>query len=70
MGRTFSQRLVTQMYFPGDPLLALDPIYQSVASPAARQSLVASLDISRTVPEWALAYRFDITVGGRQGEDP
>jgi protocatechuate 3,4-dioxygenase beta subunit len=67
LGRTFSQRLVTQMYFPGDPLLVHDPIYQSVPDEDARQSLIASLDLSRTVPEWALAYRFDITVGGRGG---
>jgi protocatechuate 3,4-dioxygenase beta subunit len=66
-GRAFSQRLITQMYFPGDPLLELDPIFHSVSDAGARQAMLASFDISRTVPEWALAYRFDITVGGREG---
>jgi protocatechuate 3,4-dioxygenase beta subunit len=65
VGRAFSQRLVTQMYFPGDPLLELDPIYRSVSDEAARASLVAAFDLAQTVPEWALAYRFDLTVGGR-----
>jgi protocatechuate 3,4-dioxygenase, beta subunit len=65
-GRAFSQRLITQMYFPGDPLLEHDPIFRAVASPAARQRLVATFDLSRTEPEWALAYRFDITIGGRE----
>jgi protocatechuate 3,4-dioxygenase beta subunit len=65
MGRAFSQRLITQMYFPGDPLLAYDPIFASVPAPA-RERLIASFDIGRTVPEWALAYRFDIVLGGRE----
>ena len=65
LGRAFSQRLVTQMYFPGDPLMAFDPIFQSVPAPA-RERLVARFDLERTVPEWALAYRFDVTVGGRE----
>lgn len=64
-GRNFSQRLITQMYFPGDPLLAIDPIFQSIAEPAARERLVARFDVQRTVPEWALGYQFDITLGGR-----
>ena len=64
-GRNFSQRLITQMYFPGDPLLAMDPIYQSIPEPFARNQLVARFDISQTVPEWALGYSFDITLGGR-----
>ena len=64
-GRSFAQRLITQMYFPGDPLLALDPIWRSIASPGARERLVASFDPDRTVPEWALAYRFDLVLGGR-----
>jgi protocatechuate 3,4-dioxygenase beta subunit len=65
-GRTFSQRVITQMYFPGDPLMAIDPIVGSIADPAARASLVASFDLERTVPEWALAYRFDIVLSGRE----
>jgi protocatechuate 3,4-dioxygenase, beta subunit len=63
-GRAFSQRLVTQMYFPGDPLFEFDPIYNSVRDPAARERMVSSFDLSRTVPEWALAYHFDIVLGG------
>jgi len=62
-GRSFSERLVTQMYFPGDPLLDLDPIYQSVSA-AARGRMVSSFDLETTTPEWALGYRFDIVVGG------
>jgi protocatechuate 3,4-dioxygenase, beta subunit len=61
-GRAFSQRLVTQMYFPGDPLFAFDPIFQSVRDEAARERLVAQLDLDLTQPEWALGYRFDIVL--------
>jgi protocatechuate 3,4-dioxygenase beta subunit len=61
-GRTFSQRLVTQMYFPGDPLFAFDPIFQSVRDEKARQRLVAQFDLELTQPEWALGYRFDIVL--------
>jgi protocatechuate 3,4-dioxygenase beta subunit len=64
-GRNFSQRLITQMYFPGDPLLAIDPIYQSIPEPFARNLLVARFELSQTVPEWALGYAFDIILGGR-----
>ncbi|HKA68307.1 MAG TPA: protocatechuate 3,4-dioxygenase subunit beta [Actinomycetes bacterium] len=63
-GRAFVQRLVTQMYFPGDPLFGQDPIFNSVPGPA-RQRLVAGFDLSRTEPEWALAYRFDLVLRGR-----
>jgi protocatechuate 3,4-dioxygenase beta subunit len=62
-GRAFVQRLVTQMYFPDDPLLGLDPIYRSVPE-AARQRLVSSYDHDVTQPEWALGYRFDIVLRG------
>lgn len=62
-GRAFVQRLVTQMYFPDDPLLALDPIYQAVPE-AARERLVSRYDHDATQPEWALAYRFDIVLRG------
>jgi protocatechuate 3,4-dioxygenase beta subunit len=65
-GRAFSQRLCTQMYFPGDPLLEHDIIFRSVPD-EARQRLVARLDLPRSAPEWALAYRFDLVLGGRQG---
>lgn len=64
-GRAFTDRLVTQMYFPGDPLFRLDPIFNSVASPAARARMVSTFDISLTEPEWALGFRFDVVVGGR-----
>jgi protocatechuate 3,4-dioxygenase beta subunit len=69
MGRAFSQRLVTQMYFPGDPLLAHDPIFHAVPS-GARDRLIAAFDPARTVPEWALAYHFDIALGGREATAP
>jgi protocatechuate 3,4-dioxygenase beta subunit len=69
-GRAFTQRLITQMYFPGDPLLAHDPIYNSVPDPAARERLVARFDLAATQPEWALGYRFDVVVGGRAATPP
>jgi protocatechuate 3,4-dioxygenase beta subunit len=61
-GRAFSSRLVTQMYFPGDPLFEQDPIFQSVRDPRARERLVASFELELTQPEWALGYRFDIVL--------
>jgi protocatechuate 3,4-dioxygenase beta subunit len=64
-GRAFTQRLVTQMYFPGDPLFPLDPIFNSVPDQAARQRMIARFDVDATVPEWALGYRFDIVLRGR-----
>ena len=64
-GKTFGQRLITQMYFPGDPLLALDPVFGSIPGTAARESLISRFDLGETVPEWALGYRFDIILGGR-----
>jgi protocatechuate 3,4-dioxygenase beta subunit len=66
-GRAFTDRLVTQMYFPGDPLLDFDPIFQSVRDPAARKRMVSAFDWETTTPEWALGYRFDIVLGGRHG---
>jgi protocatechuate 3,4-dioxygenase beta subunit len=62
-GRAFTDRLVTQMYFPGDPLFSADPIFQSVRDPAARRRLVSTFDWETTTPEWALGYRFDIVLG-------
>jgi protocatechuate 3,4-dioxygenase beta subunit len=64
-GRAFVQRLVTQMYFPGDPLCAYDPILASVPD-RARERLVSRFDLDTTVPEWALGYRWDIVLRGRQ----
>ncbi|MEO8741078.1 MAG: protocatechuate 3,4-dioxygenase subunit beta [Casimicrobiaceae bacterium] len=60
------QRLVTQMYFPGDPLLAYDPMYNSVPDEKARQRLISQFDWERTIPDTALAYRFDIVLRGRE----
>jgi protocatechuate 3,4-dioxygenase, beta subunit len=62
-GRAFTERLVTQMYFPGDPLFDQDPIFQSIRDPKARALLVSALDWQTTTPEWALGYRFDILIG-------
>ena len=61
-GRAFSSRLVTQMYFPGDPLFEFDPIFQSVRDPEARKRLVARFELELTQSEWALGYRFDIVL--------
>ena len=63
-GRAFTQRLITQMYFPGDPLFAQDPIFNSVPDPAARQRMICAFDLALTEPEWALGYRFDIVLRG------
>jgi protocatechuate 3,4-dioxygenase, beta subunit len=63
-GRAFTNRLVTQMYFPGDPLFEFDPIFQSVRDPKARARLVCTFELERTVEEWALGYRFDVVLGG------
>jgi len=64
-GRAFVTRLVTQMYFPGDPLLPHDPIFNGTANEKARNRLVADFDWDTTVPEHALGYRFDIVLRGR-----
>jgi protocatechuate 3,4-dioxygenase beta subunit len=61
-GTAFTDRLVTQMYFPGDPLFGLDPIFQSVLDPVARQRLVADYDHDVTEPEYATGYRWDIVL--------
>jgi|SRR5215469_202820 len=64
-GAGLATRLVTQMYFPADPLLAFDPIFQSVPDEAARDRLVARFDIDVTQPDYALGYRFDFVLRGR-----
>ena len=64
VGPAFVTRLITQMYFPGDPLFAFDPILQSIPSEKARQRLVAKFDMDTTQPEWALGYRFDLVLRG------
>ncbi|MFN2561463.1 MAG: protocatechuate 3,4-dioxygenase subunit beta, partial [Jatrophihabitans sp.] len=68
-GTAFTQRLVTQMYFPGDPLFDLDPIYQSVVEPHARALLVARYDHDLTRPELHTGYRWDIVLGRTPTED-
>jgi protocatechuate 3,4-dioxygenase, beta subunit len=65
-GPAFATRLVTQMYFPGDPLLASDPIYNCTADEEARKRLISVFDWDTTVPETALGYRFDIVLRGRE----
>ncbi|MBT6910916.1 MAG: protocatechuate 3,4-dioxygenase subunit beta, partial [Rhodospirillaceae bacterium] len=63
-GPSILTRLVTQMYFPGDPLLELDPIFNGVPE-ASRQLLVSKLSIELSEPEWALGYEFNIVLRGR-----
>jgi len=65
-GRAFTDRLVTQMYFPDDPLFPLDPIFNSVRDEAARDRLVSRFDIELTEPDRALGFRWDIVLGGRE----
>ncbi len=72
-GPTFLTRLVTQMYFPNDPLFPFDLIFNSVTDENARLRMVSSFDLENTVPEWALCYRFDVVLRGRNQtpmEDP
>jgi protocatechuate 3,4-dioxygenase, beta subunit len=64
-GPAFATRLVTQMYFPGDPLLALDPIFHSVPDQDARERLVSTYDPALSEAEFALGYRFDLVLRGR-----
>ena len=65
-GPSFATRLITQMYFPDDPLLALDPIFNGVPDRSARERLIAKFDIEVTIPEYALGYRFDFVLRGRE----
>jgi len=65
-GRAFTQRLVTQMYFPDDPLFRQDPIFNSVRDIRARERMIARFDLSATRAEWALAFDFDIVLRGPQ----
>ncbi len=64
-GAGLLSRLVTQMYFPGDPLLAYDPIYNCIPDEKAKQGLISMFDWENTSPEFALGYRFDIVLRGR-----
>jgi protocatechuate 3,4-dioxygenase, beta subunit len=65
-GRAFTERLVTQMYFPDDPLFPFDPIFNSVREEVARARLVSTFDLGLTQPDQALGFRWDIVLGGRQ----
>jgi protocatechuate 3,4-dioxygenase beta subunit len=65
-GRAFVTRLVTQMYFPGDPLLDQDPVFNSIPDPRGRKRLICDFDLDATVADWANAYRFDIVLRGRE----
>jgi protocatechuate 3,4-dioxygenase beta subunit len=69
LGRAFAQRLVTQMYFPGDPLFPYDPIFNSVRDEQARERMISRFSIHDTIPNWALAYEFDIYLRG-PGQTP
>ncbi|MEZ5124107.1 MAG: protocatechuate 3,4-dioxygenase subunit beta [Solirubrobacterales bacterium] len=64
LGRALPQRLVTQMYFPGDPLFFQDPIFNAVPDERARNRMISAFDLERTVPDWALAYKWDIVLRG------
>lgn len=64
-GTSFRTRLVTQMYFPDDPLFDQDPIFQSIPDERARQRLISRFDLSLTQPEWALGFAFDIVLRGQ-----
>jgi protocatechuate 3,4-dioxygenase beta subunit len=59
-------RLVTQMYFPGDPLLQYDPIYNCIADETAKRRMVSSFDLESTVPQTALGFKFDVVLRGRE----
>jgi protocatechuate 3,4-dioxygenase beta subunit len=63
-GRVFTQRLITQMYFPDDPLFAQDPIFNSIPDARVRRRVISTFDLSATVPTWALAFRFDVVLRG------
>lgn len=65
LGPAFVTRLVTQMYFPGDPLLPYDPIFNSTADEKARNRMISTFDLETTQPEFALGFRYDIVLRGR-----
>ncbi len=64
-GNAYAQRLITQMYFPGDPLFEFDPIFNSIPDEAARHRLVSQFKLEHTVEGSALGYQFDIVLRGR-----
>ncbi|WP_433425846.1 protocatechuate 3,4-dioxygenase subunit beta [Microtetraspora malaysiensis] len=63
-GTAFTQRLITQMYFPNDPLFPYDPIFNSITDERAGQRLIATYDHDLSSPEWSLGYRWDIVLDG------
>ncbi len=63
-GSAFAQRLVTQMYFPSDPLFPFDPIFNAISDDRARERLIATYDHDLSSPEWSLGYRWDIVLDG------
>jgi protocatechuate 3,4-dioxygenase beta subunit len=65
-GSAFVQRLVTQCYFEGDPLLPICPIVQTIPDPEAIEQLVARLDLNATIPLDTIAYKFEIVLRGRR----
>jgi protocatechuate 3,4-dioxygenase beta subunit len=65
-GRALTERLVTQMYFPGDPLFEFDPIFNSIRDVRSRERLISTFDLGLTEPDWALGYTFDIVLGGNK----
>ena len=64
-GPSFLSRLVTQMYFPGDPLFPFDPIFNAVPDQQARERMVSRFDLDTTRSGWALGYIFDIVLRGK-----
>ncbi len=73
-GRAFTQRLVTQMYFPDDPLFFQDPIFNAIPDVTARERMISRFDLANTRAEWALAFEFDMVLRGSaatpfEGED-
>jgi protocatechuate 3,4-dioxygenase, beta subunit len=65
-GPAFATRLITQMFFPGDPLIPFDPIFNCTADEKARNRLISLFDWETTIPSQALGYRFDIVLSGRE----
>jgi protocatechuate 3,4-dioxygenase beta subunit len=68
-GRAFTQRLVTQMYFPDDPLFFQDPIFNSVRDERARKLMISAFDYESTEDSWALAFKWDIVLRQTPMED-
>ena len=64
LGRAFAQRLVTQMYFPADPLFEFDPVFNSIPDAAYRERLISRFSMENSVDHWSLAYEFDIYLRG------